>query len=110
MANYRVHLEVVQLTVEYVDLFIDDLFRFRELFVAAGEIALDHAVEVIDIEEVKIFELPASRFDISRHCEVDDDQRPRVSLFLDLAQGLGGEDRLDRAGRRDDELSGGDRV
>ena len=110
MANYRVHLEVVQLTVEYVDLFIDDLFRFGELLVAAGEIALDHPVEIIDIEEVNIFELTASRFDISRHCEVDDDQRPRAPLFLDRAQGLGGEDRLDRAGRRDDELSGGDRV
>ena len=74
MADHGVDLEVVHLPVEDLDLFSDDLLGLRELIVAAGEVALDHPVEVIYVEKMHPPGFAAGGLDIPGNGQVDDDQ------------------------------------
>ncbi len=88
---------------------VDDRLRALGLAAPAGERLGDDRLEVVDVEEIAVFELVDRRVEVARHGEVDQQQPASAALAHRARDRVRVEHVARRTRRRDDDV-GGDEV
>ena len=92
-----------------LELLIDNLSRGLDSARPLRLRVRNDLLEIVDVVEIDVFDLPHRRLNVARHGDVDDEDRPIAPLLHEVLESLAGDDRMGRARGGDDNV-GGDQV
>ena len=94
----RQHVQALVPVDVLVHLLADDVHHLGNLLLAFSQVLADDALQIVDVVQENVVQVAHLGFDVARHGDVDEKERPVVAMRHDLADHFRGNDRL--PGRR----------